>query len=62
MPNKDTPNFAAWNLETLAQFAADAYHKLRLQEDCIESLRLDLRDAMNANRKLIQEKDNDDWK
>jgi hypothetical protein len=62
MSSKDAPNFAAWNLDTLAQFATDAYHKLRLQEDTIEQLRRDLKDAMAVNRKLLTERDTDDWK
>lgn len=62
MPNNDTPNFAAWHLDTLAQFAADAYHKLRLQDETIEQLRRDLKDSMAANRKLLIERDTDDWK
>ena len=62
MPNNDTPNFAAWNTDTLTQFARDAYNKLRSQEEALEQLRRDLKDAMQANRKLLTERDTDDWK
>jgi len=53
----DTPNFAAWSLENLSHFAADAYVRMQQQEAAIEQLRLDLRSAMQELRKH-----QDDWK
>ena len=46
----DTPNFAAWDNNTLAKFALDAYLRLQAQQDAIEQLRGDLRDAMQLIR------------
>ena len=46
----DTPNFAAWTNENLAKFALDAYLRLQAQQDAIEQLRGDLRDAMQLIR------------
>jgi hypothetical protein len=49
---KDAPNFAAWNLDTLAKFAKDAYVRMQEQEEAIEQYRQDLKDAMKELRKL----------
>lgn len=46
----DTPNFAAWKLETLAAFALEAYLRLQAQEEAISQLRNDFRDAMKLVR------------
>lgn len=51
----DTPNFAAWSLENLTKFAADAYVRMQEQEQALEQARLDLRDAMKMVRKSIKE-------
>ena len=56
---KDKPNFAAWSNENLAKFAADAYDKIKEQEEVIEHLRLDVKDAMKQVR---QQFNKDDWK
>lgn len=53
----DLPNFAAWSLENLSNFATDAYVRMQQQEAAIEQLRLDLRRAMQELRKY-----QDDWK
>jgi len=53
----DLPNFAAWQLENLINFAKDAYTRLQEQEAAMEQLRLDLRSAMQELRKH-----QDDWK
>lgn len=44
------PNFAAWSNENLANFAFDAYLRLQAQQDTIEQLRGDLKDAMQLIR------------
>ena len=50
----DTPNFAAWNHETLAKFALEAYLRMQAQQEAIEQLRGDLKDAMQLVRRLQQ--------
>ena len=49
---KDLPNFAAWDNKNLADFCTDAYVRMQEQQEAIEQLRLDVRDAMNQVRKL----------
>lgn len=46
----DLPNFAAWNHETLAKFASDSYLRMQAQQEAIEQLRGDLKDAMQLIR------------
>ena len=46
----DLPNFAAWERQTLDRFALDAYLRLQAQQEALEQLRQDLRDAMNLLR------------
>jgi len=46
----DIPNFAAWSNENLTKFALDAYLRLQAQQDAIEQLRGDLKDAMRLVR------------
>ena len=48
----DLPNFAAWSHENLAQFSIDAYRKMQQQQDTIEQLQGDFKDAMVELRKL----------
>ena len=48
----DTPNFAAWTNENLVKFALDAYLRLQAQQDAIEQLRGDLKDAMQLIRQI----------
>lgn len=50
-----TPTFATWDRATLDRFALDAYLRLQQQQDQIEQLRGDLRDAIEAYRALIKE-------
>ena len=50
----DQPNFAAWTNENLAKFAADAYKRLQEQQEALEQLRGDLKDAMKEVRRLRQ--------
>ena len=47
----DLPNFAAWERLTLDKFALDAYLRLQAQQEALEQLRQDLRDAMDLLRK-----------
>ena len=47
---QDLPNFAAWSNENLAKFALEAYTRLQAQQDAIEQLRGDLKDAMQLVR------------
>jgi hypothetical protein len=47
----DLPNFAAWERTTLDRFALDAYLRLQAQQEALEQLRGDLRDAMKLLRK-----------
>ncbi len=46
------PDFTTWQHETLASFARDAYGKLQRQDEEIQQLRLDLKDAIKAYREL----------
>ena len=46
----NTPNFAAWSNENLAKFAMEAYLRLQAQQEAIEQLRGDLKDAMKLVR------------
>jgi hypothetical protein len=46
----DAPNFAAWSLENLVNFSQDSYQRMIDQEQAIEQLRLDLKDAMKLVR------------
>ena len=56
----DDPKFdsiAAWSNEALVRFSQDAYTRMKLQQEAIEQLRLDLKAAMQELRKY-----QDDWK
>ena len=44
------PNFAAWDRLLLDKFATEAYLRLQAQEDALEQLRGDLKDAMKLLR------------
>lgn len=48
----DLPNFAAWSHENLAQFAVDSYRLMQQQQEQIEQLQGDFKDAMVELRKL----------
>lgn len=52
---EDEPNFAAWSNTNLANFAKEAYQKLREQDQTIQQLQQDLKDAIAAYRKLMWE-------
>jgi hypothetical protein len=44
------PTFETWRQENLAKFAAEAYVKMQAQQDRIEQLQNDLKDALKAYR------------
>ena len=48
------PAFETWNQENLAKFAKEAYAKMQQQQDHIEQLQNDLKDAIKAYRELIK--------
>ena len=48
------PTFENWSQENLAKFAAEAYAKMQQQQDYIEQLQNDLKDAIKAYRELIK--------
>ena len=47
-----TPTFSIWERETLDKFALNAYLRLQEQQDQLEQLRGDLKDAIEAYRAL----------
>lgn len=55
-----TPTFEAWDLQTLAKFALDAYQRMQQQQEAIEQLRQDNKDLSKILREHLTNKD--DWK
>jgi hypothetical protein len=51
---KKMPAFDTWSQENLAKFAAEAYAKMQEQQDHIEQLQNDLKDAIKAYRELLK--------
>ena len=49
-----TPTFATWDRVALDKFALEAYLRLREQQDQLEQLRGDLKDAIEAYRAVIR--------
>ena len=47
-----TPTFSTWDRAVLDKFALEAYLRLREQQDQLEQLRGDLKDAIEAYRAL----------
>ena len=47
-----TPTFATWDRATLDKFALEAYLRIQQQQDQLEQLRGDLKDAIEAYRAL----------
>ena len=47
-----TPTFNTWDRAVLNKFALEAYLRMRKQEDQLEQLRCDLKDAIEAYRAL----------
>ena len=50
---RETPNFATWQHDTLAKFAHEVYIRLQDEQAANEQLRLDLKDAMKLAHKQI---------
>ena len=48
------PAFETWSQANLAKFATDAYAKMQQQQDQIEQLQNDLKDAIKAYREVIK--------
>ena len=48
---KDLPNFKAWSNENLVKFAEDSYLRMQRQQEAIEQLQGDFKDAMVELRK-----------
>ena len=49
-----TPTFATWDRAVLDKFAMEAYLRLQKQQDQLEQLRGDLKDAIEAYRAVIR--------
>ena len=47
-----TPTFSTWDRAVLDKFALESYLRLRQQQDQLEQLRGDLKDAIEAYRAL----------
>ena len=47
-----TPTFNTWERQTLDKFALEAYLRLQQQQEQLEQLRGDLKDAIEAYRAL----------
>ena len=52
---RETPNFATWQHDTLAKFATEVYIRLQDEQAANEQLRMDLKDAMKLAHKQILE-------
>ena len=52
---KDTPNFAAWSNQNLADFAAEAYIRMQEMQEENEHLKLDAKAALEAARRAMVE-------
>lgn len=53
---KRQPDFATWERGNLVNIALEMYLKLQRQEDEIQQLRSDFKDALNAYRQLTIER------
>ena len=49
-----TPTFNTWERQTLDKFALGAYLRLQEQQDQLEQMRGDLKDAIEAYRAVIR--------
>jgi len=54
MKDLQMPEFKTWSRENLDKFAYEAYMKLQEQEDLIQQLKWDLKDAIEAYRVLMR--------
>ena len=50
-----TPTFSTWERQTLDKFALEAYLRMLRQQDQLEQLRGDLKDAIEAYRAVMRE-------
>ena len=50
-----TPTFSTWERQTLDKFAFEAYLRMQKQNDQLEQLRGDLKDAIEAYRAVMRE-------
>jgi len=50
-----TPTFSTWDRVVLDKFALEAYLRMRKQQDQLEQLRNDLKDAIEAYRAVMRE-------
>ena len=50
-----TPTFNTWERQTLDKFALDAYLRLQEQQDQLEQVRGNLKDAIEAYRAVMRE-------
>ena len=50
-----TPTFSTWDRATLDKFALESYLRLLEQQDQLEQLRGDLKDAIEAYRVVMRE-------
>ena len=48
------PHFETWSQENLAKFANDSYVLMQQQQDRIEQLQCELKDAIEAYRSLLR--------
>ena len=48
------PSFETWSQKNLAKFAAESYAKMQEQQERIEHLQNDLKDAIKAYRELLK--------
>jgi hypothetical protein len=48
------PHFETWTHENLANFAKDAYAMMQQQQDRIEQLQCELKDAIEAYRAMLR--------
>jgi hypothetical protein len=53
---KETPNFAAWSNQNLANFAAEAYIRMQELQEENECLKLDAKAALEAARREMLER------
>ena len=56
---KVTPNFTIWQHATLVQFATESFGRLIDLEEANESLRRDLKDALNLVRESYKREQDD---
>lgn len=50
MNDRNVPNFAAWQIDTLAKYALEQYLQNIELRQALEQVRLDLKDAMKLLR------------